>query len=158
MATEIERKFLVDLTKLGELPEGQEIQQGYFETSGKTVVRARVKGGKAYLTIKGETIGATRSEFEYEIPVADAKEMIAQLCQQPVISKIRYDIFYAGHLWELDLFKGANEGLVIAEIELESEGQAFEKPVWVTQEVTEDSRYYNSNLIKHPYKEWYEAT
>lgn len=154
MATEIEKKFLVDLSKLGELPEGKEIQQGYFETSEKAVVRARVKGDKGYLTIKGETHGATRSEFEYEIPVKDAKEMIADLCQQPVVSKVRYEIPYAGHVWELDLFKGVNEGLVVAEIELASENQPFEKPEWVAKEVTEDPRYYNSNLIKHPFSEW----
>jgi len=154
MAQEIEKKFLVEFSKLEQLPKGKLIQQGYFETSAKAVVRARVKGEQGFLTVKGPTEGASRLEFEYEIPLADAKQMIAELCARPVISKTRYEIEVADHVWELDIFEGENAGLVIAEIELSAEDEVFVKPDWVSVEVTDDARYYNSNLIKHPYTTW----
>jgi adenylate cyclase len=110
--------------------------------------------GKGYLTIKGETRGATRQEFEYEIPVAEADALLDGLCERPLIEKVRYEVVYGGLTWEVDEFYGDNEGLVIAEVELTSEEQMFEKPDWVGQEVTGDARYYNVNLAKWPYKAW----
>jgi len=154
MPKEIERKFLVNLALL-KLPEnGQIIQQGYIQTTSNTVVRVRRYGEKAFLTIKGENVGASRSEFEYEIPVADAEAMLNELCLKPYISKVRYCVNYANHIWEIDVFAGDNAGLVVAEIELGSESEAFAMPAWVGAEVTQDSRYYNSNLVNNPFKNW----
>jgi len=156
MPKEIERKFLVDLTKL-ELPDsGSDIKQGYFPMAKdvKTVVRVRVKGENAFLTIKGENIGATRAEYEYSIPVADAVEMLEALCQKPFIDKTRYEIPVGMHTWELDIFRGENEGLVIAEVELASESEEFELPSWAGKDVTGEAKYYNSNLLHNPYAYW----
>ena len=154
MAQEIERKFLIDLAKLGELPEGTRIVQGYIPTQGKTAVRIRLKGEQAFLTIKGENRGAVRSEFEYPIPVADADAMLAELCNGQLVDKIRYVIEHQGHSWELDIFSGNNQGLVVAEVELDAEDEAVVLPDWVTEEVTGDPRYYNSSLIDNPYANW----
>ena len=154
MAKEIERKFLIDSSKIKLPANGQAIKQGYIATSDNTAVRIRVKGQQAFLTIKGENQGATRSEFEYPIPVADAEAMLAELCQRPFIAKTRYEIVHGEHIWEVDIFAEDNQGLCVAEIELASEDQAFEKPDWVTEEVTGDPRYYNSSLINHPYCRW----
>ena len=154
MAFEIERKFLVSLDKL-ELPEsGQVIKQGYIGTSDKTAVRIRRAGDKAFLTIKGENKGSVRSEFEYAIPVEDAEQILEELCQRPFIEKTRYLIDYKGHTWELDIFAGDNAGLVVVEIELQSKDEVFEKPDWLLEDVTDDSRYYNSSLVDRPYKSW----
>ncbi len=154
MALEIERKFLVDLNKLGNLTNGIEIKQGYINTTDNTVVRVRIKGKKAYLTIKGENKAATRLEFEYEIPYEDGIEMLEKLCLKPIIDKIRYEINYDKHLWEVDLFYGENDGLVVAEVELEDENEEIKLPFWVTKEVTTDIRYYNNQLMKNPFKNW----
>ncbi len=154
MAKEIERKFLIDLDKIGSLENGTEIKQGYISTSDKTVVRARVAGEQAYLTLKGENKGVTRSEFEYEIPVNDANEIISELCNGPIVEKTRYLIYYSGHTWEVDIFHGENDGLVVAEIELSREEENFELPCWVTTEVSGDTRYYNSSLLSNPFKSW----
>ncbi|MFT6387313.1 MAG: adenylate cyclase [Cellvibrionaceae bacterium] len=154
MPKEIERKFLIDLSAIGALDNGINIKQGYIATNGKTVVRARVAGDKAFLTLKGENKGITRSEFEYEIAVEDANNIITELCNGPVVEKIRYLVAHAGHTWEVDLFYGDNEGLALAEIELGSEDEAFEIPSWVTQEVSVDPKYYNSNLLDKPFKSW----
>lgn len=154
MAKEIERKFLLDLEKLGPLEGGTVIKQGYIVTVDKTVVRARVAGGTAYLTLKGKNKGVTRSEFEYEIPVADAEAIITELCNGPVVEKTRYLVVHSGHTWEVDVFHGDNEGLVIAEIELQREDESFDLPDWVTTEVSGDAKYYNSNLLENPYKYW----
>ncbi len=154
MAQEIERKFLIDPALL-ELPaEGETIRQGYIPTSTKTAVRVRIKGGQAFLTLKGENRGAVRSEFEYSIPLEDAMAMLDELCQPPMIDKVRYRIPHAGHLWEVDRFHGENEGLWVAEVELEAEYERVELPSWIRQEVTGDPRYYNANLIQHPYSQW----
>lgn len=153
MGVEIERKFLVDVEAL-ELKNPITIKQGYIQTADNTVVRARIKGSKGYLTIKGQNVGATRLEFEYEIPVDEANEMLEKLCLQPIIDKSRYEIMYGKHLWEIDIFYGNNEGLVIAEVELESEDEAFELPAWVKEEVTGEIQYYNNQLMKNPYKNW----
>jgi len=153
MATEIERKFLVDTSKLPPLTEPNIIKQGYIPAQD-TTVRVRLSDQKAFLTLKGKTKGLTRSEFEYAIPVDDAIKMLDELCVKPYIEKKRYLIPYAGHTWELDIFEGENKGLVIAEIELSGEDEAFEKPDWVTQEVSHDPKYRNGRLVMHPYTTW----
>jgi len=154
MAIEIERKFLVD--KRYWVPQGEPvlIRQGYLKATGDSVVRVRLKGLRAFLTVKGKTTGASRLEFEYEIPVSDAKQMLDELSEGPLIEKQRYLIPQGVHLWEVDVFFGDNEGLMVAEIELHSEADTFVKPEWVGKEVTDDARYFNSNLAQHPYKEW----
>lgn len=154
MPLEIERKYLVDLEKLGTLENGNRIKQGYLSTNKDAVVRVRVKNDKAYLTIKGSNIGATRLEFEYEIEVVEANEMLDKLCQKPVIDKTRYLIDYENHTFELDIFYGDNDGLVVAEVELLDENETIKLPSWIKEEVTSDERYYNSNLMKNPYKNW----
>ncbi len=154
MAVEIERKFLVVEDSWRELAEGTSYRQGYLSTVKERTVRVRTIDDKGYLTIKGITIGATRAEYEYEIPAADANEMLDTLCEQPIIEKKRYKIPRDGFTWEIDEFGGVNEGLIVAEIELESEDQAFDKPGWVGEEVTGDPKYFNSNLIANPFTAW----
>ena len=154
MATEIERKFLVMGDYWRNAP-GVLIWQGYLNRDKHRTVRVRVAADQAFLTIKGATQGATRAEFEYPIPGTDATALRA-LCDGPIIEKMRRRIDYAGFTWEVDEFFGDNAGLVVAEIELSSETEAFAKPPWVGQEVTEDARYFNSKLATHPYSEWSE--
>ncbi|MCB0509516.1 MAG: CYTH domain-containing protein, partial [Bacteroidetes bacterium] len=113
----------------------------------------RTSNAKAYLTIKGKTTSATRQEYEYEIPFQDAQELL-QLCETS-IRKIRYHVWLEQHLWEIDVFSGSNEGLILAEIELNDENEVFKKPSWLGDEVTSDSRYYNVNLLKNPFKNWH---
>ena len=153
MAREIERKFLVtgNAWRSGE---HSEYRQGYLTTDKERTVRVRIAGDRAYLTIKGVTRIATRSEYEYEIPVDDAAELLDQLCLRPLIEKRRYIVEHDGMTWEVDEFFGDNEGLVVAEIELEEERQSFSKPDWVGDEVTSDPRYYNANLVSKPYRSW----
>lgn len=152
---EIERKYLVvnDNYKVGK---PQRISQGYICSENNRVVRIRIKSDKAYLTIKNATIGFARNEYEYEIPVADAEAMLQNTCQQPIIDKTRYIIEHKGFTWEIDEFHGDNEGLVVAEIELEHKDDVFELPDFVGKEVTGDARYYNACLFKNPYKMWNE--
>jgi adenylate cyclase len=154
MAVEIERKFLVDKTKLPPLNNGFAIMQGYLSTNENSVVRVRIKNDHAFLTIKSKTIGSSRLEYEYPIPINDAKGMLEKLCERPILSKTRYEITYGNHVWELDIFYEENEGLIVAEIELLAEDESFLMPPWVTSEVTDDARYFNSNLINYPYKKW----
>jgi adenylate cyclase len=154
MAVEIERKFLVDLEKLGVLENGTFIKQAYIATADKTAVRLRLKGEAAYLTLKGANNGISRSEFEYAIPAEDAKAIMDELCTGPAIEKTRYLIEHASHTWELDIFYGDNDGLVVAEIELSSETESFEKPDWALEEVSGDPKYYNSSLLNNPFKQW----
>lgn len=154
MAKEIERKFLVKGTDFKDLGNWTLYRQGYLSTDENAVVRVRVSGQKAYITVKGMNIGASRDEFEYEIPLSEANQMIEFLCKKPIIEKNRYVINYKGSIWEVDEFLGKNSGLVVAEIELESESDKFEKPEWIGEEVTGDQRYYNSNLISSPFIEW----
>ena len=154
MALEIERKYLIDLEKIGTLENGVRIKQGYLSTNKDAVVRVRVKNDKAYLTIKGSNSGIARLEFEYEIPLNEANEMLEKLCQKPVIDKTRYLIKHDIHTWEVDIFYGDNEGLVVAEVELSSEDEHINLPIWVKEEVSHDDRYFNSNLMKHPFKDW----
>ncbi len=154
MGVEIERKFLIDETKLPTLQNGYTIKQGYIQTIDHTTVRIRVRGQEAFLTIKGKSQGASRLEFEYPIPLNDAEEMLTNLCHASRVEKTRYLIEYEGLTWEVDIFEGSNKGLMIAEIELKSEDEAFPLPEWVTKEVTEDVRYFNANLVEKPYKSW----
>ena len=153
MALEIERKFLVigDGYKKGATK--SLYCQGYLSSNPDRVVRVRIVDDSALLTIKGPSNGAVRSEFEYSIPFNDAKSLL-ELCEKPVIEKYRYKVTFGGMLWEIDEFLGDNLGLVVAEIELANEADYFEKPSWLSKEVTTDPRYYNSNLIHHPYKTW----
>lgn len=153
---EIERKFLVasDAFKSVALRKNL-IAQGYLSTEPERTVRIRIKGEKGYLTIKGEsnTTKLSRYEWEKEIPVAEAKQLL-QLCKKGVIEKIRYEIEVGQHLFEVDEFFGENEGLVIAEVELQSETEIFDKPIWLGVEVTQDHRYYNAYLSQHPFTSW----
>jgi adenylate cyclase len=154
VAKEIERKFLVadDAWRAGVV--GTVFRQGYLSTVKERTVRARVAGDSGYLTIKGITVGAVRSEFEYEIPRADAAQMLDELCEQPLIEKTRYEIEAGNLTWEIDEFAGVNDGLIVAEVELDDEAQEIVLPQWVGEEVTHDPRYFNSNLIAHPFSEW----
>ena len=154
MAKEIERKFLVNGVDWKALAKGTSYRQGYLNSVKERTVRVRTIDDKGFLTVKGITTGATRSEFEYEIPAADADAMLTDLCEKPLIEKNRYKIQTGPHIWEIDEFFGENQGLLVAEVELTSEEQAFEKPGWVGEEVTGDPRYFNSNLIKHPFTKW----
>jgi len=154
MAKEIERKFLLKDDSWRALAEGTEYRQGYLSTDKKRTVRVRTINEKGFLTVKGETIGASRLEFEYEIPWDEALELL-NLCKQPVIEKKRYKIEHDNLTWEIDEFYGVNNGLILAEIELEAEGQQFEKPEWIGTEVTHDARYYNSNLTENPFTKWH---
>jgi len=156
MPEEIERKFLVDLAKVKLPPKGRVIKQGYFPIAEnvKTVIRVRTSDDKAFLTIKGQNIGAVRAEYEYAIPRNHALEMLTNLCRKPLIEKTRYEIQVGEHLWEVDIFEGENEGLAVAEVELANEDDEVEIPDWARQEVTGDSRYYNVNLLLNPFNKW----
>jgi adenylate cyclase len=153
MGVEIERKFLLDGDGWRALGQPVLLRQGYLSLDPARVVRVRVEGGKAYITIKGKSKGASRGEWEYPIPLTDANELL-KLSEQPIIEKYRRQIEFAGNEWEVDEFTGANQGLLLAEIELDSEDQAFDKPDWIGEDVTHDKRYYNSNLVKHPFSSW----
>lgn len=155
MAIEIERKFLVKGEAWRKQAIGKLYGQGYIATKdGITTVRIRITGEQGYITIKGKTEGIGRAEFEYEIPVNDARIMLETLCDRPFIEKIRYKLKIDNLVWEIDEFLGENQGLVIAEVELENENQKINLPEWVSEEVTHDLRYYNVNLAKKPYKTW----
>jgi adenylate cyclase len=154
MAQEIERKFLVESGHIPVLGHGLEIIQGYCSTTRSVAVRIRVAGEQAWITLKGESRGAVRSEFEYRIPVADARQMLDEFCAGRVIQKTRYTLEHDEHVWEVDVFSGDNAGLVVAEVELTDEQEELRLPSWVGAEVTLDSRYFNSNLYQHPYLEW----
>jgi len=154
MATEIERKYLVKNTDWKALAKGTVYRQGYLSTVKERTVRVRTIDDNGYLTVKGITVGATRVEYEYEIPAAEANSMLDDLCERPIIEKKRYVIDYEGLTWEVDEFNGENEGLIVAEVELSDENQTIALPDWIGEEVTGDPRYFNSNLIKHPYSKW----
>lgn len=152
MSTEIERKFLVRGT---DWRQGAPVRlrQGYLNRDKERTVRVRIAGSRAYLTIKGLTRGVSRPEFEYEIPLQDGEALLT-LCDGLPLEKDRYTLQHAGATWEVDEFLGANAGLVIAEIELNDERQEFERPGWLSTEVTDDPRYFNSSLIAAPYRTW----
>ncbi|NJK48911.1 CYTH domain-containing protein [Candidatus Gracilibacteria bacterium] len=154
MAIEIERKFLVKGDTWRSLGTGQVYRQGYITTVNSTTVRIRIVGDRGYLTIKGKTDGIARSEFEYLIPVEDAQSMLDTLCDRPLIEKIRYKIQFGNLLWEVDEFLGENQGLIMAEVELDDANRTIELPDWIAKEVSSDRKYYNSNLAKYPYQQW----
>lgn len=158
MAIEIERKFIIDTSKLPELKNGLKVRQSYLQFSGRptgnTVVRARLTGDKAWLAIKSGNTDLSRLEYEYEIPVNDASDIIEKLCSKSIIEKTRYLLEHGEHTWEIDIFEGDNKGLNIAELELSHEDEVVDIPDWAAIEVTGDSRYYNSNLLLMPYKNW----
>ena len=152
---EIERKFLVKDTEFLKEIKGSKISQAYiFNEKTKGTLRVRIYGDQAFLTLKGKTQGISRSEFEYEIPLEDAKAMIAEFSDNQLIEKLRYEIPQKRLKWEVDVFTGKNEGLIIAEIELDSEDQEFDRPEWLGEEVSHDKRYINALLIQNPYQDW----
>jgi len=154
MGKEIERKFLIKGDAWRSLAQGTTYRQGYLNRVKERVVRVRTIDDKGFLTIKGITTGATRVEYEYEIPAADADTMLDDLCERYLIEKKRYKIDYREFVWEVDEFLGENQGLIVAEVELESEDQNYEKPEWIGEEVTGDPKYFNSNLVQNPYLKW----
>lgn len=155
MATEIERKFLLKNDSWRtEANEGSMIRQGYLAGTEKSSIRVRVSGEKANINIKSATLDVTRQEYEYAIPLSEANEILDTLCEGPLIEKTRYHVQHDDHVWEVDEFYGDNQGLVVAEIELNSADENFERPDWVGEEVSDDTRYYNVCLVKHPYKDW----
>lgn len=153
MGIEIERKFLVQ----GDGWRSQHVRtlrQGYLSRKPDCNVRVRTDGERGFLTVKGMTHGATRAEFEYEIPLAEATEMLERMCDGPLIEKRRYRVEFSGRHWEVDEFLGDNAGLTMAEIELSAEHESFERPPWLGEEVTHDRRYLNVNLSQTPFREW----
>ncbi len=154
MKNEIERKFLLSGSQWKKDAQGLKYRQGYMVKDSCKIVRVRTCNNRGFLTIKGRTQGITRLEFEYEIPIDDADFLLENFCEQPILEKMRYRIPYRGNVWEIDVFLGENSGLVMAEIELETEDQIFDKPEWIGKEVTGDKRYYNSFLVKTPYSTW----
>lgn len=153
MGIEIERKFLVKDDSWRSLGQGVLLTQGYLAGSEHSTVRVRIAGDVAYLTVKGKVKNLTRQEFEYEIPVSDA-QAILKLCYPRVVEKTRYKIYLQDLIWEVDEFVGANQGLVMAEVELTSPEQSVPLPEWIAQEVSDDPRYFNSYLASHPYGTW----
>ena len=154
MAKEIERKFLVNTNAWVPAGPGVRLTQGYLSADKDRVVRVRREGIAATLTIKGPSAGFTRSEFEYAIPTSDASEMLASLCKRPLIDKNRHTEEHDGRVWQIDVFHGDNDGLVVAEVKLPSEDAVLVLPRWAGQEVSDDPRYFNSNLLAHPYSAW----
>jgi len=164
MATEIERKFLLANDDWRAQADGGVVmRQGYLSASSdddpsankiRSSVRVRIAGELANLNIKSATLGITRQEYEYAIPLADANELLDTLADGPLIEKTRYHVRHGAHTWEIDVFAGDNQGLVVAEIELSSADEAFERPSWLGEEVSDDPRYYNVCLVKHPFKDW----
>lgn len=154
MTLEIERKFLLSGEDWRVLGTGVPYRQGYLSTVPGRSVRVRLVRDKGYLTIKGMAVGATRAEYEYEIPAGEAGEMLDNLCERPLIEKTRYRVEHHGLTWEIDEFDGDNAGLIVAEVELDEEDQAITLPDWVGKEVTGDPRYYNASLIANPYTSW----
>ena len=154
MVKEIERKFLVKGDAWRAIAKGTIYRQGYLNSAKERTVRIRVADAKAFITIKGPTVGATRSEYEYEIPLDEGKAMLDTVAEKPLIEKTRYKIPVGNLTWEIDEFLGENTGLIVAEVELKSEDQTFDKPLWVGDEVTNDPRYFNANLVKNPFTRW----
>ena len=154
MKTEIERKFIVTNNLYKELGSYEHCLQGYIASDTEPLIRIRTIGNKSYLTMKSDVNGITRLEYEYEIPNKDAKDLLGLFCKKTTIEKNRYIIHYKSTLWEVDEFLGDNQGLVVAEVELESEQQPYDKPSWVGSEISTDKKYYNYNLAQCPYRTW----
>ena len=155
MALEIERKYLVINEKWKDHVISEAvIKQGYLATTSKAGIRVRVDGEQANLNVKGKTVGISRLEYEYPIPLEEARELLDNLVSGAVIDKVRYKVRCGDHVWDLDLFMGANQGLVMAEVELSREDEPFEMPEWAGEEVSGDTRYYNASLVSHPFCDW----
>jgi len=155
LAIEIERKFTIkNESWRKQVSKSQRYIQGYLAGNERTSVRIRVAGESANINIKSATLGIFRQEYEYPIPLQDAEKMLADLCEKPVIDKVRHFVNYANKVWEIDEFNGENEGLIVAEIELNNIDEQFELPDWADKDVSDDKRYYNVSLVKHPFKDW----
>lgn len=155
MGIEIERKFLLKNNDWQSSANGgTAFRQGYLCETGPGSVRVRIEGEKANINIKSATLNMSRLEYEYSLPLEDAQQLLDHVCIKPMIEKTRFHVHYKGKLWEVDVFKGENEGLVVAEIELQHVDEVIELPTWVGEEVTEDKRYYNVCLVNYPYKDW----
>jgi len=155
MGLEIERKFLLKNDSWRQqITKSTLMRQGYLAPLETSSVRVRIEGDKANLNIKSATIGIRRMEYEYAIPLEDATEMLDQLCPRPQVNKTRHIVVVGSHVWEIDEFYDENQGLIVAELELGDENETFVVPDWVGDEVSDDPRYYNVNLIKHPFKMW----
>ena len=154
MGKEIERKFLVIDQRWKEGVTGVPYRQAYLAVGPPLAVRIRIAGARAFLNIKKSTLDITRDEFEYPIPLEDAEAMLNGLCEGNPIEKVRYTVPHGGMLWEVDVFEGANHGLVVAEIELSDPDQHFDRPPWLGQEVSGDPRYLNTSLSRNPYSRW----
>ena len=154
MAIEIEKKFLIKHIPFNQVEYSQKIKQGYIVSDEKKVIRVREKGDDYFITIKGNKIGISRFEFEYKIPKSDALELFENFCEMGSIKKTRHYVKHLDHTWEIDEFHADNQGLIVAEIELNAENEEFDIPGWVSEEVTSDPKYYNMNLTINPYKNW----
>lgn len=154
MPEEIERKYLLKEDTWRKNAQGSVYCQGYITTNAQATVRVRIVAKQGYLTIKGPSVGCSRLEFEYPIPVEDAQEMLNTLCQKPFIEKIRYKVEWGGLIWEIDEFDGLNKGLILAEVELNDANQQIELPPWIGEEVSHDHRYFNSYLVTNPFSQW----
>ncbi|WP_455380911.1 CYTH domain-containing protein [Acidihalobacter prosperus] len=159
MPTEIERKFLVTSDEWRQhVSKSSNFRQGYLGAAKTSSVRVRLSDDNANLNIKSVTLGVSRLEYEYQIPVKDAQEMLDKLCHKPLIEKVRHIVYHEGHCWEIDEFYGINQGLIVAEIELDSVDEQFSLPEWAGREVTDEARYYNVALALTPYSEWKDTT
>ena len=154
MGREIERKFLLQYDVCTDRDDGVEYVQGYVPGTENCVVRVRIMGEHAVITVKARWKGITRLEYEYSIPIEDATEMLELICGKPLIEKTRYKIEYVGKIWDVDCFHGVNDGLLLAEIELDFEDEIVELPSWIGEEVTDDAKYQNINLSIHPFLKW----
>lgn len=160
MGREIERKFLLKNDNWRTHADaGRRFRQGYFAAPEdaarqRASIRVRTDGDRGFLNIKSYELGVSRQEFEYPIPLHEAEQMLDELCEMPQIEKSRYLVKHGEHVWEIDVFTGDNDGLVVAEVELEHESEIFQKPDWLGEEVSDDTRYYNVCLVSHPYKDW----
>lgn len=155
MGIEIERKFLVrDDRWRQQVERSARMRQGYLTSDARCSVRVRVAGEQGFLNIKSGTLGIRRSEYEYAIPLAEAEEILDALCEKPLLEKTRHYVRHGQHVWEIDEFAGDNAGLIVAEVELKHPDEPFARPDWVGEDVSHDIRYYNSRLVRHPYKTW----
>ena len=155
MGIEIERKFLLCNDDWREqVSSSHRMRQGYLQRSDQQAIRVRICDQQAHINIKHSEDGISRLEYEYPLPLADAQEMLERLALRPMIDKTRHEIRIGKHLWEIDEFHADNQGLIVAEIELDAPDEAFERPAWLGEEVSSDPRYFNSNLIVHPYSQW----
>lgn len=155
MGTEIEKKFLVKNADWRDKAyKSCQYTQGYMSSNKNCSIRIRIEGSEAHLNIKSATLGITRKEYDYVIPLNEAREMLVNLCEKPLIEKTRYYVRHGDHTWEIDVFSGENEGLVVAEVELDSTDEAVSLPDWAGDEVSDDPRYYNVCLIRNPFRNW----